>query len=74
MNPNERIARLRRLADVTQFRLASLTGINTAFLSMYETGQRPLTAEQVALLERVLYQEVEAKAQEARRLVRQFQS
>ena len=70
MRPNQRITRLRRLAHMTQYQLSVLTGINSAFISMFENGLRPLTEDQVALVERVLNDAIQGKAAEARDLVR----
>ena len=70
MKPNERISRLRRLAHVTQFQLSAMTGINSAFISMFENGMRPLTPKQIKDIERVLNNAIQAKAAEARNLVR----
>jgi transcriptional regulator with XRE-family HTH domain len=69
MTHSERITRLRRLAHVTQYQLAVLTGINSAFISMFENGLRPLTGDQIDLVERVLNDRIQAKAAEARNLM-----
>ena len=70
MTPYERVTRLRRLAHMTQYQLSVLTGINSAFISMFENGLRPLGDDQVDLLERVLNDAIQTKAAEARDLVR----
>ena len=49
--------RLRVRNDWSLQYLANLSGINKAYLSEFETGQRTLPPEQVDLLERLLMQE-----------------
>lgn len=69
MTHSERIIRLRRLAHITQYQLSVLTGINSAFISMYENGLRPLTGEQIKLVEQILNERIQSKAAEARNLM-----
>ena len=65
----DKLLQLRRLVGITQVRLQALSGINAAFISMYERGHRPLTADQLTTIERILNEELDRKTRAAKRLV-----
>ena len=69
MNVNERIAKTRRAAGVSQGRLARRAGVSQTLVSQFEIGNILLRPEQIEHLEKSLRVELERNAAEIQRLM-----
>lgn len=61
----------RQIADITQFRIARLTGISRTRLSLAENGDVQLKPEELALIQEVLRRHLAVRAREIGSLLSQ---
>lgn len=68
MTSNERLARLRRAAGISQGRLAKRAGVSQTLVSQFEIGNISLRPDRMAALEDALRRELARSTSEIQRL------